>query len=486
MASADQKEFLNSLLSFLPKECVLTSDEQLSPYECDSLLIEKQKPLAVLLPTTIDQISKIMQTCKSFKIAVVARGSGTGLSGGALPVAGGVLLSLSKFNKILNVDSQNKTAIVQPGVRNIEISQAVAKYNLFYAPDPSSQIICSIGGNVSENSGGLHCLKYGLTVHNVLKVKLVDINGDIFYVGADALDTPGLDLLSIINGSEGMLAIVVEIIVKLTPKPQSIKTFLVSFDKVATAADTVAKIISEGITPSGLEMMDNKSICASEDFVKSGYPTDAAAILICELDGTNEQVNYDSTKLVEILNQMGATKIIQAKDEKQTKQFWLGRKSALPAVGRLSPDYFCMDGTIPRNKISYVLDSIEKLSKKYSLEVANVFHAGDGNLHPLILFDAKKGQTQQAIELGGKILQLCIEVGGTITGEHGVGIEKLNQMCVQFNNDELSQMHLVKKAFDSDGLLNPGKAVPTLNRCAEFGFIHIKDGKLPFAEIERF
>jgi glycolate oxidase len=398
-----------------------------------------------------------------------------------------VLLSLARFTRILEIDPLNRTATVEPGVRNLAISQAAAPHGLYYAPDPSSQIACSIGGNVAENAGGVHCLKYGLTVHNVLGLKFVTVDGELVEIGGKMLDSEGYDLLALLTGSEGMLGVIVEITVKLLPKPERAQVLLAAFDDVEKAGAAVAAIIGSGFIPGGLEMMDNPAIRAAEDYVHAGYPTDAQAILLCELDGTNEEVSEGIATVRELLRAGGATEVRTARDEAERLNMWAGRKAAFPAVGRLSPDYYCMDGTIPRRHLATVLKRIGELSKEYGLPVANVFHAGDGNLHPLILYDANKpGELERTEELGGRILELCVEVGGTITGEHGVGYEKINQMCVQFTKEELAQFHAVKAAFDPDGLLNPGKAVPTLHRCAEFGRMHVHGGKVKFPEIERF
>ncbi|MBK5939832.1 FAD-linked oxidase C-terminal domain-containing protein [Halochromatium roseum] len=480
-------EVIMELRRLLPAASVLATEAELAPYECDGLSAFQQRPLVVVLPETIVQVQQIMRLCHRLEVPVVARGAGTGLSGGALPLADGVLLSLAKFNRIIDLDPANRMARVQPGVRNLAISEAAAAHGLYYAPDPSSQIACSIGGNVAENSGGVHCLKYGLTVHNILKLKLVSVEGELFEVGAEALDSPGLDLLALMTGSEGMLGLIVEVTVKLLPKPERAQALLASFDSVERAGAAVAEIIGAGIIPAGLEMMDNPAIRAAEAFVQAGYPVDAAAILICELDGFNAEVSVDVMRVRELLLTAGATEVRTAADDAERLRFWKGRKAAFPAVGRLSPDYYCMDGTIPRRELGSVLNRIAELSAEYGLAVANVFHAGDGNLHPLILYDANHpGELEKAETLGGAILELCVEVGGTVTGEHGVGVEKLNQMCVQFNSAELSQMHAVKAAFDPKGLLNPGKAVPTLHRCAEFGAMHVHHGELKFPELPRF
>ncbi len=476
-----------SLRTLLPAASVLTEPEDLRPFECDGLSVYRRLPLVVVLPETVAQVQAIMRLCSEMNIAVVARGAGTGLSGGALPLTDGVLLSLAKFNKILQVDVANAMATVQTGVRNLAISQAVAQHGLYYAPDPSSQIACTIGGNVAENSGGVHCLKYGLTVHNILQLKVVTMDGELLTIGAETLDSPGYDLLALMTGSEGMLGIIVEVTVKLLPLPERAQVILAAFDDVVKAGEAVGAIIAAGIIPAGLEMMDKLAIQAAEDFVHAGYPRDAAAILLCELDGTNAEVSEHVMAVREILRVSGATEVRTAVDEAERQLFWKGRKSAFPAVGRISPDYYCIDGTIPRRELPRVLQQINQWSEEYGLPVANVFHAGDGNLHPLILFDANKpGALQRTEELGRRILQLCVEVGGTITGEHGVGMEKIDAMCVQFQSAELQQFHAVKKAFDPHGLLNPGKAVPTLHRCAEFGAMHVHHGQLAHAELERF
>jgi len=482
-----RKSLAGQLSRFLPAEAVLTTEEDLRPYECDGLSAYHRLPLMAVLPDTIEQVQAVLQLCQHENVPVVARGAGTGLSGGALPIDNGVLLSLAKFNRILEVDPVNRTARVEPGVRNLAISEAVAPHGLFYAPDPSSQIACTIGGNVAENSGGVHCLKYGLTVHNVLQVKLLTIEGEALTLGGSGLDAPGYDLLALINGSEGMLGIITEITVRLLPCPQQTRVIMAAFDDIPQAGEAVSAIIATGIVPAGLEMMDNPAIRAAEAFVHAGYPEDAAAILLCELDGTDEEVNEQSAQVEQLLHDNGATTLRVARDAEEQLLLWKGRKAAFPAVGRISPDYYCMDGTIPRKRLPEVLTRISEMSKTYNLQVANVFHAGDGNLHPLILYDANQpGQLELTEEFGGKILELCVEVGGTITGEHGVGMEKINQMCVQFKPVELEYFHAVKEAFDPKRLLNPGKAVPTLHRCAEFGAMHVHHGQLPHPELDRF
>lgn len=485
--SMDRKDLIKKLSTFLPAEAILSDEEDLSPYECDGLSAYRSLPWLVVLPETIEQVQKILQICRARNIPVVPRGAGTGLSGGALPLKNGVLLSLAKFNSILDVDPIGRTARVQPGVRNLAISEAAAPYGLYYAPDPSSQIACTIGGNVAENSGGIHCLKYGLTIHNILALKILTMAGEEISLGGATLDSPGYDLLALMIGSEGLLGIVIEVTVKLLPLPERAQVILAAFDETAKAGAAVSGIISAGILPAGLEMMDNLAIRAAEDFVHAGYPQEAAAILLCELDGTNTEVSHQIHQVRELLLNHGAIEIRSARDEQERATFWKGRKAAFPAVGRLAPDYYCMDGTIPRKRLPEVLRQIHELSKSFGLSVANVFHAGDGNLHPLILYDANKpGELVRAEQLGAKILALCVAVGGTITGEHGVGVEKIDQMCLQFSTAELQQFHALKAAFDPKGLLNPGKAIPTLHRCAEFGALHVHHGKLPFPELERF
>lgn len=471
----------------LPPTSLLHETEQLRPYECDGLSAYRALPLAVLLPETTAEVQSIMRICSKQGVPVVARGAGTGLSGGALPNSNGVLLSLAKFNQILDVDAAGRSARVQPGVRNLAISEAVEQLGLYYAPDPSSQIACTIGGNVAENAGGVHCLKYGLTVHNILALEVVSAQGELLTIGGPALDSPGYDLLALMTGSEGLLGVIVEVTVKLLPKPQCAAVLMAAFANVETAGSAVAKIIADGVIPGGLEMMDNAAIRAAEDFVHAGYPCDAAAILLCELDGTREEVDEQIAQVRGLLENCGASAVELALSAEDRARFWAGRKAAFPAVGRISPDYYCMDGTIPRKELPKVLGGTEQLSKEYGLPVVNVFHAGDGNLHPLILYDANNpGELERAEALGGKILELCVSVGGTITGEHGVGVEKIDQMCVQFSAPELAQFHSLKSAFDQQGLLNPGKAVPTLHRCAEFGAMHVHGGKLPHPELERF
>ena len=485
--AVDKWQYISQFMQILPSASVLYEEEDTRPYECDALSAYRKLPYIVILPDSVEQIQSIMRLCNSLDLAVVSRGAGTGLSGGALPVEHSVLLSLAKLNKIISVDKDLRIARVEPGVRNIAISEAVEHLGLYYAPDPSSQIACTIGGNVAENSGGVHCLKYGLTVHNIQQLKIVTVEGELITLGGSGLDSAGYDLLALMTGSEGMLGVIVEVTVKLLPKPEYVQTLLAAFDDIVLAGVAVGDIISTGVIPAGLEMMDQLAIRATEEFVHAGYPINAKAILICELDGNEEEVAAQIKTVCEILDNSGATEVRIAKDELERIAFWKGRKNAFPAVGRISPDYYCMDGTIPRKSLPHVLKAISEMSEQYKLPVANVFHAGDGNLHPLILYDANQlGELERTEEFGGKILQLCVEVGGTITGEHGVGMEKLNQMCIQFQPLELVQFHAVKAAFDPKGLLNPGKAVPSLHRCAELGAMHVHKGELPHPELERF
>ncbi len=485
--TADRATLVALCRTLLPATAILHEDDELQPYECDGLSAYRERPLIVCLPENLEQLRSLVKLCYDRQVPVVARGAGTGLSGGALPLRDGVLISLARFNNILGIDVANRVARVEPGVRNLAISEAVAPHGLYYAPDPSSQIACSIGGNVAENAGGVHCLKYGLTVHNVLGLKLLTMEGELLTIGGARLDNPGYDLLALLNGSEGLLSIIVEVTVKLLPIPERAQVVLAAFDDVEKAGAAVSRIIAAGIIPAGLEMMDTLAIRAADDYVHAGYPTDAAAILLCELDGDNAEVSEYILRVHALLKECGATEIRTAVDETERKRFWAGRKAAFAAIGRLAPDYYCMDGTIPRHRLPEVLKQISQWSREYGLPVANVFHAGDGNLHPLILYDANRpGELERTEEFGGRVLELCIAVGGTITGEHGVGMEKINQMCVQFTTAELEQFHAIKYAFDPHGLLNPGKAVPTLARCAEFGAMHVHRGQLPFPDIERF
>ncbi len=484
---ARQAEVVAALRTVLPAHALLFRQEDTVPYECDGLTAYRQLPLAVVLPETEAQVAAVLKTCHGMGVPVVARGAGTGLSGGAMPHALGVTVSLAKFNRIVKLDVLARTAVVQCGVRNLAISEAAAPYGLYYAPDPSSQIACTIGGNVAENSGGVHCLKYGLTLHNLLKVRGFTADGEPIEFGGDALDAPGLDLLSVVVGSEGMLAVTIEVTVKLLPKPQVARCIMASFDDIRAAGDAVAAVIAAGIIPAGLEMMDKPMTAAVEDYVHAGYDLDAAAILLCESDGTPEEVTEEIARMQAVLLAHGATRLAVSENEAQRLRFWSGRKNAFPASGRISPDYMCMDSTIPRKRLADILIAIAAMEKKYQLRCCNVFHAGDGNLHPLILFDAADPDQLHRCELfGADILETSVALGGTVTGEHGVGVEKLSSMCVQFSPEEREQMFAVKRAFDPAGGLNPGKVIPTLHRCAEYGRMHVKKGLLPFAELERF
>ncbi len=482
-----QRAVVTALRGVLPEHCILFDAEDTRPYECDGLSAYRQLPLAVVLPDSEAQIVQVLRICRELNVPIVPRGAGTGLSGGALPHAEGIVLSTARLSKIVKVDATARTAVVQPGVRNLAISEAAAPYGLYYAPDPSSQIACTIGGNVAENSGGVHCLKYGLTIHNVMRVRMVTSEGEIVELGNGALDAPGLDLLAVFIGSEGMLGIVTEVTVRLIPKPQVARVVMASFSDVTQGGDAVANVIAAGIIPAGLEMMDKTSSRMVEPFVKAGYDTDAEALLLCESDGVPEEVEAEVEHMKAVLTASGATAISVSRDETERLKFWSGRKNAFPAAGRISPDYYCMDGTIPRKRLAQVLQGIERMEKKYGLRCANVFHAGDGNLHPLILFDANQpDELHRAEQFGTEILELCVEVGGTITGEHGVGMEKIDSMCVQFAPQEREAFLAVKRAFDPQGLLNPDKGIPTLQRCAEYGKMHVRQGKLAFPELPRF
>ncbi len=482
-----QRQAVAALEPLLSPGGLLWTPEDTTPYECDGLTAYRQRPLAVALPETEDQVRAVLRVCHALDIPVVARGAGTGLSGGAMPHALGVTLSLARFNRILSIDPVSRTARVQCGVRNLAISEAAAPHGLYYAPDPSSQIACTIGGNVAENSGGVHCLKYGLTLHNVLQVRGFTVEGEPVQFGSLALDAPGYDLMSVVVGSEGMLAVTTEVVVKLVPKPQLARCIMASFDDVRKAGDAVAAVIAAGIIPAGLEMMDKPMTAAVEDFVHAGYDLSAEAILLCESDGTPEEVEEEIGRMSEVLRGAGATAIAVSRDEAERLRFWSGRKNAFPASGRMSPDYMCMDSTIPRKRLADILLAIQQMEKKYNLRCANVFHAGDGNLHPLILFDANDPDQLRRCELfGADILETSVAMGGTVTGEHGVGVEKLNSMCVQFAPEEREQMFGVKRAFDTKGLLNPGKVIPTLNRCAEYGKMLVRGGQIAHPDLPRF
>jgi glycolate oxidase len=485
--SERQAQIVRGLQAHLPAHQLLWNREDTTPYECDGLTAYRERPLVVALPQTEAQVQAVLRTCHALDVPLVARGAGTGLSGGAMPHRMGVTLSLAKFNQIVSIDPLARTARVQCGVRNLAISEAAAPHGLYYAPDPSSQIACTIGGNVAENSGGVHCLKYGLTLHNVLKVRGFTIEGEAIEFGSEALDSPGLDTLSIVVGSEGMLAVTTEVTVKLVPKPQLARCIMASFDDMRKAGDAVAAVIAAGIIPAGLEMMDKPMTAAVENFVHAGYDLDAEAILLCESDGTPEEVEEEIGRMSAVLRRCGATAITVSRDESERLRFWSGRKNAFPASGRISPDYMCMDSTIPRKRLADILLAIQQMEQKYQLRCANVFHAGDGNLHPLIMFDANDPDQLRRCELfGADILETSVAMGGTVTGEHGVGVEKLNSMCVQFSATENEQMFGVKRAFDPKGLLNPGKVIPTLQRCAEYGKMLVRAGQIKHPELPRF
>ncbi|MBT8039790.1 MAG: FAD-binding protein [Xanthomonadales bacterium] len=487
MTTISRQKLLAELGRVAPRDALIADEEALRPFECDGLSMYRELPLLVAIPENTTQLRGILRTCSRLGVPVVTRGAGTGLSGGALPLKNGLLLVLTRLNRILDLDPVARTVRVEPGVRNLAVSEAARPHGLYYAPDPSSQIACSIGGNVAENSGGVHCLKYGLTVHNVLEVTLLTIDGEEVILGGPALDAPGYDLLAVINGSEGMLGVITEVLLRLLPVPQTAQVVLAGFATIEDAASAVAAIISAGIVPAGLEMMDRLAVEAVEAFSAPGYPRDAEAVLLCELDGGSAEVAEQMSRVVDVLQSHRATSIKISDGEEERLRLWAGRKNAFPAVGRIKPDYYCMDGTIPRRELPRVLGKISEATQRAGLTVANVFHAGDGNLHPLIMYDANQdGQIETAEQLGAEILRLCIEAGGTVTGEHGVGMEKIDSMCEQFNADELAQFHALKSAFDPKGLLNPGKAVPTLHRCAELGAMHVHGGKLPFPDIPRF
>ncbi|MDA4847616.1 FAD-linked oxidase C-terminal domain-containing protein [Hoeflea poritis] len=480
-------EIVADLRDIVPGEGVVDTTNEMRAFETDGLTAYRQLPLVVVLPQTVREVSKVLKYCHGNGIRVVPRGSGTSLSGGALPLEDAVLLVMSRFNRVLDIDYGNRVAVVQPGVTNLGITNAVAERGFYYAPDPSSQIACSIGGNVAENAGGVHCLKYGLTTNNVLGIEMVLIDGEVIRLGGRHLDSPGYDILGLMTGSEGLLGVVTEVTVRILQKPETARAMLVGFPSSEAAGQCVADIIGAGIIPGGIEMMDRLAIRAAEDFVHAGYPLDVEALLIVELDGPEAEVDHLIGEVERIAGNNGATmsRVSQSEEERQT--FWAGRKAAFPAVGRISPDYYCMDGTIPRRKLPQVLSGMRELSEKHGLTVANVFHAGDGNLHPLILYDANKpGELERAEEFGNDILRLCVEVGGVLTGEHGVGVEKRDLMPAMFNKQDLDQQIRVKCAFDSQHLLNPGKMFPELHRCAEMGRMHISRGQMPFPDIPRF
>src|SRR5215210_1545341 len=478
---------VQALRAIVPGEGVIASERAMRAFESDGLTAYRQIPMVVVLPDTTEQVARVLRYCHAHGIKVVPRGAGTSLSGGALPLTDGVLLGMAKFNRIREIDYDNRVVVAEPGVTNLAVSQAVEHRGFYYAPDPSSQIACTIGGNVAENSGGVHCLKYGMTTNNVLGLEVVLITGEVLRLGGRHLDAGGYDLIGIITGSEGLLGIVTEVTVRLLKKPETARAVLVGFPSAEDAGECVSRIIGAGIIPGGMEMMDKPAIHATEEFVHAGYPLDVEALLIVELDGPSAEVDHLIERVDTIARACNAVSCKASTSDSERLLFWAGRKAAFPAVGRISPDYYCMDGTIPRSKLPLVLKRIRELSEHYGLRVANVFHAGDGNLHPLILYDANTpGELEKTEEFGAEILKLCVEVGGTITGEHGVGIEKVNHMCVQFRTPELEMFHSVKHAFDEHGLLNPGKAVPSLHRCAEFGRMHVHAGQQQFSDLPRF
>ncbi len=467
--SISQSELAALFCEFIEPQYVISDPETQKPYECDGLSMYCEMPLLVVLPENLQQLQRLLQICHHYSIPVVARGAGTGLCAGAMPNSEGVVLSLAKFDRILDIDPLARTARVQPGVTNLAISEAVAQFGLYYAPDPSSQIACTIGGNIAENSGGVHCLKYGLTVHNVLSITVLTVEGELLILGSQGLDSPGLDLMALFTGSEGLLGIVTEVLVKLLPVPEKAQLIMAGFATVSAAANAVGEVILQGIIPAGFEMMDTHAIVAAEAFVKVGYPLDAKALLLCELDGTADEVQQYVQKVAAVFNRLGATSIRISENDQERAQLWRGRKSAFPAVGRISPDYYCMDGTIPRGQLANVLTKMQQRAEQLQLRVANVFHAGDGNLHPLILFDdSVAGEFAKAEQLGAWILEYCVAVGGSITGEHGVGVEKIRQMPIQFSDLEIQQFHRIKKSFDPLGTLNPGKGIPLLKNCQEY------------------
>ncbi|MEQ8251017.1 MAG: FAD-linked oxidase C-terminal domain-containing protein [Oceanibaculum nanhaiense] len=484
---ARRGEIVAALRAIVPGEGVIDAPEEMKPYESDGLTAYRTLPMIVVLPSTTAQVADVLRYCHENKVKVVPRGAGTSLSGGALPLADGVLLGLGKFNRVLDIDYDNRCAVVQPGVTNLGITTAVQEQGFYYAPDPSSQIACTIGGNVAENSGGVHCLKYGLTTNNVLGVEMVLIDGTVVRIGGKHLDSEGYDLLGAVIGSEGLLGVVTEVTVRILQKPAVARAVLLGFPTSESAGNCVGAIIGAGIIPGGMEMMDKPAIHAAEDFVHAGYPRDVEALLIVELDGPAVEVDYLIERVAAIAADHGAVYNRVSESEAERLNFWAGRKAAFPAVGRISPDYYCMDGTIPRGRLPEVLARMTELSNQYGLRVANVFHAGDGNLHPLILYDANKpGELEKAEEFGSDILRLCVEVGGVLTGEHGVGVEKRDLMPAMFTEIDLAQQQRLKCAFDPDGLLNPGKVFPQLHRCAELGRMHIHRGQLPFPDLPRF
>ena len=482
-----RSEIVEALRRIVPGEGVIASEVERRAYESDGLTAYRQLPMVVVLPSRVEEVAAVLRYCKDIGVKIVPRGAGTSLSGGALPLADGVLLGMAKFNRILEIDYDNRCVVAQPGVTNLALTQAVEQAGFYYAPDPSSQIACTIGGNVAENSGGVHCLKYGLTTNNILGIKMVTIEGEVIRLGGKHFDAEGYDLLGVMTGSEGLLGVVTEVTVRILPKPTAARALLIGFASAEDAGECVAAVIGGGIIPSGMEMMDRPAIHAAEAFVRVGYPLDVEALLIVELDGPPAEIDHLIAKVEAIARDHRAATVRVSGDDAERLAFWSGRKAAFPAVGRISPDYYCMDGTIPRGRLAEVLSRMRGLSEQYGLGVANVFHAGDGNLHPLILYDAnKQGEIERAEAFGSEILRLCVEVGGVLTGEHGVGVEKRDLMGTMFNESDLAHQQRVKCAFDPDGLLNPGKVFPQLHRCAELGRLHVRAGRLPFPDLPRF
>ena len=484
---ANRSRLVEALREIVPGDGVVVDEESLKAYECDGFTAYRQPPLLVVLPETTEQVALVLRLCQAMEVKVVPRGAGTSLSGGALPLADGIILGLAKFNRILEIDFDNRCAVVQPGVTNLAITEAVRQRGFYYAPDPSSQIACTIGGNVAENSGGVHCLKYGVTTNNILGLEVVLMNGDVVRIGGRHLDSEAYDLLGVMTGSEGLLGVITEVTVRLLTKPETARALLAGFASNEAAGDCVAKIIAGGIIPAGMEMMDRSAIAATEAYAHSGYPLDVEALLIIELDGPEAEVDHLIRRVTVIAESCGAASLRASESEEERLRFWAGRKAAFPALGRISPDYYCMDGTIPRKRLAEVLSRIAELSRRHGLRVANVFHAGDGNLHPLILYDANvPGELEKTEEMGTEILKLCVEVGGVLTGEHGVGIEKRDLMGAMFSEADLNQQQRLKCAFDPQGRLNPGKVFPTLHRCAELGRVHVRRGELRFPDLPRF
>lgn len=484
---ARRGEIIAAMRAIVSDRSVISDEKEMAVYESDGLTAYHQLPMIVVLPETVAQVSQVLAYCQQNNVKIVPRGAGTSLSGGALPLADGITLGMGKFNRVLEIDYDNRCARVQPGVTNLGISQAVEGEGFYYAPDPSSQIACTIGGNVAENSGGVHCLKYGLTTNNILGIEMVLPDGEVVRLGGKHMDSEGYDLLGLMTGSEGLLGVITEVTVRILPKPTTARALMIGFNSSEATGQCVANIIGEGIIPGGMEMMDGPAIEAAEAFVQVGYPLDVEAMLLVELDGPPAEVDFLIERVRSIADDLGAVSVRISESEEERERFWAGRKAAFSAIGRLTPDYYCMDGTIPRHRLPEVLTRTAELSEKYGLGVANVFHAGDGNLHPLIMYDANNpGELERAEDFGSDILRLCVEVGGVLTGEHGVGVEKRDLMGVMFSEEDLNQQQRVKCAFDPQQILNPGKVFPTLHRCAELGRMHINRGQMPFPNLPRF